>query len=191
MGVGDNRIGKDFTSKLIDSIPDHPAATDKIVSYLVAAPTDDNNLKRIADHLSDPGRAFYGWQNYLLWGLLAVKEYVSQSLLEQAIGIVEERPDGATRAGATLYAGAVGTNVDREAIANRFSTVTSFLGQRAALIAVHELPFRPVVENHVAPHVRADLMGVFRGLKRDKGRYFADPERPSITRFVDLERDYA
>jgi hypothetical protein len=76
-------------------------------------------------------------------------------------------------------------------VARKFETLKSFMGQRTALVAVHEIPYRAGIRDDVAPHVRSDLYGVFRGLQSRRGTYIAPPPEVSITTYVDMERDYA
>jgi hypothetical protein len=80
-------------------------------------------------------------------------------------------PDDPSRAGATLYSGALGDKSTREHIAKEFHSLHSFFGQRTAIVAVHELPFKPIVYEFVARHLRPDLFGVYTQLKVQKGDY--------------------
>jgi hypothetical protein len=75
--------------------------------------------------------------------------------------------------------------------AQHFSTLSSFLGQRCAIVGLHELPFDPLVRTSVAPYVRDDLKGVFLNLRSTKGSYYREIESPSVTRFIDQESGYA
>lgn len=105
------------------------------------------------------------------------------------MGVVRTQNDNATRSGATLYAGAFGSKENRIEIARRFRTLTSFLGQRLAILAVQELHYKPHIHEHVAPWLRDDLRNVYRTLKRG-GKYVAPPLPMPITRVLDRERDY-
>lgn len=49
--------------------------------------------------------------------------------------------------------------------------LTIFLGQRIALISLHELPFRPLINDLVKPFVRKDLVGVYTEMKKKPGVY--------------------
>ena len=179
-----------ITKMVVQALPNQPSCTDQLCKYLSVAPTTSEDLAGVATLLQDNSKNYYGWQNYLLWLLLVQKKYQDSDLLAYAMRIVQEQGDSATRCGATLYAGAIGGKNERIEIAKRFRTLTSFLGQRSAIIAVHELHFRPHIKKYVAPYVRDDLLGVYRELKRC-GEYTAPPVQRSITEVLDSERDYA
>lgn len=178
-----------ITPLVIDAIPLHPAVTDQLVKYLRAVPTTDADLAKISDHLRNSDKSFYTWQNYRLWLLLVQKSYQDPQLLAHAVDVVKTMEDNATRSGATLYAGALGGKAEREAIARNFGKLNSFLGQRAAIVAVQQLHYAPLIRDNVQPYLRDDLKGMYRGLDR-KGVYVAPPEITSITQVVDTERDY-
>lgn len=185
----------DITEMVLSGLDASPVSTDYICRYLRAMPLSGDQLLLILTHLTDPGRSLYNWKNYRLWVLLTQKEYRSPAALELAREIVRTREDDPTRAGATLYLGAVGELDDRHLIAERFSSLSSFLGQRSAIIAVHEVHYGPTkgggvsIKEHVGPYIRSDLKGTYRALNRE-GIYVSKLEPMSITRFVDLERDY-
>ena len=90
-----------------------------------------------------------------------------------------------------MYLGSLGGNAERLAVAECFGTLTTFLGQRCAIIAIQEVPFVPHVRDHVAAHVRQDLQGVYRNLRTNSPGYFSPVENISITSYIDAERDYA
>ena len=178
------------TDRIIDLLPEHPAATDQFCRYLAAVPLEEAKLTRIAEQILDSEKRIYGWQNYRLWLLMAQREYFHPRLMEHALEIIQNRPDGVTRAGATVYAGALGGKPERVVIAENFHNLHSFIGQRCALIASHELKYRPHIEDYVRPHLRDDLINVYRTLRTQRGRYVAPLDRVSITTIVDQERDY-
>jgi hypothetical protein len=180
----------ELTAAMIKSLITSPAATDKLTEYLAAVSTTDDDLERVAQYLRDHDKAIYDWQNYRLWMLLGYKRYRSNELMDCARAIIEGTDDSPTRAGATVYAGSTGADVDRVLIAERFASVGSFLGQRSALVAVHELPFEPTIKEHVAPHVRDDLRGVYSELRRSRGKYYNSPKRIPLTELMFLDRGY-
>ncbi|KIO48757.1 RNA-directed DNA polymerase [Nitrosospira sp. NpAV] len=181
----------DVTPQIIKAIPDHPASTDQFVRYLLAVPTDPESLASVVEYLRDGVRAIYSWQNYRLWSLLAQKGYKDSKHLHFAKDVLKAEPDGPVRAGATIYIAATGGLDDKIEVAQNFRTLKSFLGQRIALIAMHELAFNPYIKVHVKEYVRDDLVGVYRKLNSEKkGRYFLPPERMSIAKVADLDRDY-
>lgn len=184
-----NAYFEPITPSVIDALPQFPAVTDQLSKYLRSVPVSDLQLNLISELLRDPRRNFYTWQNYQLWELLVHKKYRNDDLLSYALEIVGGGEDTATRCGATIYLGALGENPERIAVAKNFRSLKSFLGQRSALLAVHELHYRPHIEIEVQPFLRQDLMGVFKGLGRE-GKYVSAPEPQSITSVLDVERDY-
>lgn len=186
---------REITPLILAGLDDAPVATDQICKYLRAVELTDEDLERILHHLSDPARSFYNWKNYQLWILLTQKNYRSELALDLARQTLLERPDDPTRAGATVYLGALGSTNDRATIADNFKTLDTFLGQRSAVIGLQELHFRPgpaggaSIDTHVRPYLRADLIGSYRALNRS-GVYVSALEPISISRYVDLERDY-
>ena len=178
-----------LTPFVISALPENPAATDELTRYLRAVPTNDTDLAAVARHLRDSNLNYYTWQCYRLWILLVQKSYRNADLLNFALGTIRTGDDDANRCGATLYAGAFGDDDNRVEIASRFHELDSFLGQRAAILAIQELHFRPHVKQYVAPVIRADLLNVYRNLQR-RGIYAASPEPYPITRILDKDRDY-
>ncbi|SFJ53663.1 RNA-directed DNA polymerase [Bradyrhizobium sp. cf659] len=186
---------EDLTPLVLAGLDDAPVATDQICKYLRAVDLSQADLQTLFNHLTDSSRSFYNWKNYLLWILLTQKGFKTVAALDYARLLVSEREDDPTRAGATIYLGALGDTSDRARIAEHFKNLNTFLGQRSAVIAVQELHFRPTaaggpsIDTHVRPHLRTDLKGAYRALNR-AGLYVSQLEPLSIARFVDLERDY-
>jgi hypothetical protein len=186
---------EDLTPLVIAGLDDAPVATDQICKYLRAVELSSNDLQTVFNHLTDNSRSFYNWKNYRLWILLTQKAFKTDAALDYARLLVAERGDDPTRAGATIYLGALGDTSDRARIAEHFKNLKTFLGQRSAVIAMQELHFRPTaaggpsIDTHVRPHLRTDLKGAYRALNRS-GLYVSQLEPLSIARFVDLERDY-
>jgi hypothetical protein len=186
---------KEITALVIEGLDRSPVSTDQICRYLRAVQIDKSGMEKILVHLVDPGRAIYNWKNYRLWVLLAQKRFDSDEARDLARTIISNEADTPTRAGATIYLGLMGTQADRNLIAERFESLSSFLGQRSAIIGAHELHFKPPkgggisISSHVGPFLRADLKGAYRALNR-AGTYVSEVEPMLLTRFVDLERDY-
>jgi hypothetical protein len=95
--------------------------------------------------------------------------------------------DKADVAGSALYIGAVGSMRTRVFLSKKFSRFSEFFDQRAALIAVHELPWAIVKEN-VAPHVLPELIGVYKklhGSDNYQGVYVLGPAAVSASELFD------
>jgi len=159
------------TEMVLRGIESMPSATDQIVRYLRSIPTTSQQLRKVAMFLMDAARAIYNWQNYLLWLALTDKKYKDDNLLAFATEIISSAKDSPSRAGATLYLGSLGDFKDKEVIAKRFSSLETFLGQRTAIIGVHELDFDKWISVHVKPYLRADLVGAYRELRKTPGTY--------------------
>jgi hypothetical protein len=185
---GDFAIPPDFfheiTPSIIEVLADAPASTDQFTRYLQAVPTLPVHITQIKTLLGDQNRCIYTWQNYRLWLLLTQKQFADRELKSLAQSIVRQGPDNATRAGATIYLGHYGDREERNDIARHFGALSSFIGQRNALISIQELPFKPLIHAHVAPHVRPDLKGVYRRLNSLRIGYAAMPEPVSILRLA-------
>lgn len=180
-----------ITDRIVELIAEHPAACDQFCRYLRVVPLSGSNIDAIAAHLRDSSRNFYTWQSYRIWMLLGQREVRRPELIAEALTIISAGDDNAARAGASIYLGAMGGTAERVAVAESFSTLSSFLGQRCALVAVQELPFTPHIRDNVASHVRDDLRGVYRNLRTTAPEYFSPIEEISITNYIDAERDYA
>ncbi|RRS04746.1 RNA-directed DNA polymerase [Aquabacterium soli] len=179
-----------ITERIVGAVARHPAATDQLVTYLQAVPTSVEILRQLAYFLLDCDKSIYTWQNYQLWVLLAHKNFKDSALRDFAKTLIAAKLDSPSRSGAVIYLGATGDKSDREVIAQNFANAPSFLAQRNGLIAVQDLHFAPMVRDHVAPHLRDDLKGVFRRINRRNGKYTSAPEPISITSILDVERDY-
>jgi Reverse transcriptase (RNA-dependent DNA polymerase) len=186
---------REITKGIIKGLEVAPVTTDQLTRYLRCVELEEDDYIELSRHLLTPAHAIYNWKNYRLWLLLTQRSYSLGSLKSHARSTIEMHGDDPTRAGATLYLGALGQKEDREFIAERFCDLSSFLGQRSALIAVHELHYRAKgqgisVSGHVAPFLRKDLMGSYSKLDRS-GQYTSPLEAVSISNYVDMERDYA
>jgi hypothetical protein len=164
------------TTAICRAVAIYPACTDQYVKYLSAVHVTAEQLQPVIEYLCQSDQSIYTWQNYRLWLLLAAKGIATEKLMGAALGAVNG-PDTPLRAGASVYLGALGHLDSKIAVARQFGSATSFMGQRSALIAIHELPFRQI-DGFVRPHMRPDLQGVYKGLaKRErKGSYFAPRE---------------
>lgn len=167
------------TKAICKAITTHPASTDQYVEYLLAVEVGLADLQEVVDYISDPQRSIYTWQNYRLWLLFAEKGLDCEQLRSAARAALA-RHDSPDRAGASVYLGAIGCNDGRALIAKRFSDLDSFIGQRAALIALHEEPYRSL-RDHLQV-VRPDLNGVYKNLNKSshRGTYFAPRDETYI-----------
>jgi hypothetical protein len=181
---------KDITPAILRGLIDVPSSTDYFARYLLAVPVSPADLELVSDYVMDKRRAIYSWQNYRLWCLLAQKRFMQTNLLRRAITVIGKEDDNPTRGGASIYAGSLGGVSERQIVAQRFQSLTSFIGQRSALLATHELAYKPYVESYIKPYVRADLIGVYKRLRARRGQYFSPIEKRPISRFVGREREY-
>jgi hypothetical protein len=184
-----------ITNGIISGLDVAPVATDQMTRYLRCVPLSEVDFANLRAHVLDEDRTIYNWKNYRIWLLLTQRQHTHPDLHTRAQQILASRADDPTRAGATLYLGAFGSKADREAVAVGFASLQSYLGQRTAILAVQELHFRGKaggvsIEQNVAPFLRADLRGTYNNLNR-AGHYFSELEPLSVTKYVDLERDYA
>lgn len=185
----------DVTPLVMDGLDRAPVATDQICRYLRAVDLTATEVATLVQHLTEPSKCLYNWKNYQIWILLTQKGFRSEPVSRMARDIIAARGDDPTRAGASIYLGAIGSQEDRLFIAAHFHSLSSFLGQRAALIAVQEVHFKSrekggvCINDHVGPHLREDLKGSYRALRRG-GKYVLPLKPVSITHYVDLERDY-
>jgi Reverse transcriptase (RNA-dependent DNA polymerase) len=177
----------EITQAIIGSLSSAPASTDEFVEYLSTVELGVLELDTLAQYLINPDHRIYTWQDYQLWLVLLRKGERDERLIEESRRLIASGEDSASRAGATLYLGRFGTALEKVVAAVRFESVTSFLGQRSAIIGIHELPFDPLIKKHVRPYVRADLQGVYTNLRRSKGLYVSKPEPVPVTKYIDQE----
>lgn len=181
---------KDVTPAILKGLVDSPSSTEYFSRYLQAVPMAETDLTFVANHLVDHARAIYNWQNYHLWSVLTRKKYITKALTAHACKIVSSADDTPTKAGASIYLGSGGDLDERRLVAERFRSLESFIGQRCALVATHELPFKPHIKEHIKPFVRSDLIGVYKNLQSRKGNYLAPLKKKPLSSFMDREREY-
>jgi hypothetical protein len=194
-GCKDMPVPSDFfleiTQAIIESLSSAPSSTDEFVEYLSIVELRQTDLDAIAKYLVDPQHRIYTWQDYRLWLVLLRQGQRDERLINAAVTLVKGGEDNASRAGATLYLGRFGTPAEKGAAAEHFVSLSSFLGQRCAIIGVHELPYNPLIKTYVAPHMRDDLKGVYMNLQKSKGSYFSKHETFPVTKYIDQENGYA
>ncbi|MEP3199158.1 MAG: RNA-directed DNA polymerase [Lentilitoribacter sp.] len=179
-----------ITNLVIECLTKYPAPTDKYVSYLERVPLNDAQIDRLESFLTDDEYKIYDWQSYRIWALMGVRGIDRENLITAAVDKLD-KGDSAERAGATLYLGAHGNLDQKKKIAENFGTLTSFFGQRAALLGMQDVKFNQGVKQNVLGKVRSDLHDVYRKANTEKIGQFAKPEPFSITQIIDTERDYA
>ena len=182
----------EIADAIIENFRNYPANTDQFVKYLRAVELTDDQIKHLVNFVCSEEVNSYDWQLYRIWQLLGLKRVpISDNLATRAISLVCKEDDTLERAGATFYLGVCGTTEHRETIAANFGYLDTFIGQRNALIAVHELPFRPVIEDAVAPHVMNSLKEVYRRHQGSKGEYYKPLERKPFSNIKYADSDYA
>lgn len=164
----------EVTKAVCEAIPAHPNLTDQYCDYLMSVAVAASELQPIVDFLGDASKSIYAWQNYRLWLLLASKR-VDTEQLRQIASACASGEDGPGRAGASLFLGSIRFQPALLTVVQNFCELKSYIGQRLALIAIHELPYGEI-RNHVV-NVRPDLVGVYRGLRRSaKAGLFVEPK---------------
>lgn len=180
-----------ITDELVARMVDHPAATDQICGYLALVPIAQHNLEIIEQQVSCAEYAIYDWKNHRLWHLLTRVGHRTPALWDAALAAATGTTDDATRAASSIYLGSLGGTPERRAISEAFRHAKSYLGQRSALLALQELPYKPHIRDHVAPHVRTDLLGTYRALRSKPARYFEPIDPVPLSRLVDEGVSYA
>ncbi|MBI2471731.1 MAG: RNA-directed DNA polymerase [Planctomycetes bacterium] len=176
-----------ITDAIIDELVNQPFSSDKLVRYLKSVELSQKHLDSIAELLSDDSKNIYGWQSYLLWQLLVTHRRDDSDLRKLAIRNIKQKAKDPDIAGSALYLGACGAGKDRVFVAKNFSSFSSHLIQRNALIAVHELPYNQYIKPYVQDYVRDDLKGTYtRLIKKSKGIYFVSPD---LVKASDLYRE--
>jgi hypothetical protein len=146
----------DIIDPCIDLLCDQPWTTDSIVRLLKCLEPDNRQMTQIEDMLTDDRKCIYEWQAYLLWQLVtlyAKTRGLSRRLLDLAKQKLDTRCELPMKAGAILYIGACGKDVDKQRVAKYFQKVTrSHLVTRSSLIATHEVP-DDIAESYIKPFV--------------------------------------
>jgi len=181
-----------ISDQVIEELLEQPYSTDQLARYLKAAPLDGSQLDRIALLLADPSKAIYDWQNFHLWQVLLHQNHVTDAVVSLARSRALKSTRIGDRAGSFLYLGAYGSDADRESIASRFGECASPTEHRAALVAIHELPWGKAMKEHVAPNMPPPQKGVYRRLSnwKDRGTYFYPLERVSFRQLFDQVAAY-
>lgn len=174
----------DVSPAIVDSVTKFPASTDQFAQYLAAVEVRPRDLTPVARYLCDEERSVYNWQNYRLWTVLAQTAHRNRALQTRALNLVKSGDDLPSRAGASIYLGALGPASARVAIAKGFSSLTTFIGQRCGLIGIQEVPYE-IVRKYVQPYVRSDLQGVYKELHAGPALYVSAVERKPVARIAE------
>jgi hypothetical protein len=139
----------------------------------------EEQLLPIIQYLRTQSQSIYPWQNYRLWLVLVAHKIESADLRQIALSAVSSGDDP-SRAGASLYLGSLESKNDLSSVIQRFHELSTFIGQRAALIAMHEIPYGEIREHVI--NVRPELLGVYRRLRRAQysGTYSEPKEKVTI-----------
>lgn len=177
----------DITDQIISELVNQPYSSDSLVRYLKCVDLSDLQIAEIVSLLANSEKSIYSWQNYHLWQLLVNHGCIKPELISIARETVKSNGTDPNTAGAILYLGACGDHKDRIFIARRFNDFKSYLLQRNAMIATHELNYRDYIEPHIKQHVRDDLNGTYRTLTNSfRGTYYRPLDPISA---ADLYRD--
>ena len=164
----------DITDQIIKELTQQPYSTDSFARYLKCVDITKDQLNAIANLLLDSGKSIYSWQNYHLWQLVVNHKFISCELLELARKMVNTVALEPNLAGAIHYLGACGNDDDKILIARKFANLKSYLVQRNAMIATHELSYKKYIKPLMQEYVREDLKGTYRTLADSyRGIYFA------------------
>lgn len=169
-----------ITEAIVAELVDQPYSTDSFVRYLKCIDLMETQLISIMSILTDSSKSIYNWQNYHLWQLLVNNNFRSEELLQLAKTTINasigEQAEPSI-AGAILYLGACGNDDDKVRIAEIFHNLKSYLLQRHAMIATHELDYKHYVKPLMQQYVREDLKGTYKTLSSSyRGTYYRPPE---------------
>jgi len=189
---------KDITTYIIEKLPRYPQSSDQYFKYLVSVDgVEDDHLNIIADYLLNTDKAIYGWQNYLLWKILAYHEYCEIGLHSVARSIIENSNNSIglhsneNLAGALLYLGKCGDDDDKKLIAQKFKNLKNFFVQRHALIAIQTLKYNDIKED-VKDYVQHESIGIYRHLNSlPSPQYITPPREISYTDLIREISSYA
>lgn len=176
-----------ITDQIISELVNQPYSSDALVRYLKCVDLSEPQISKIGALLADSEKSIYSWQNYHLWQLLVNHGCIKPELVSLAREIVKLKGSDPNTAGAILYLGACGDESYRIFIAKCFKGFKSYLLQRNAMIATHELSYKEYIEPHLKHHVRDDLKGTYKTLSTYfRGTYYRPLDSISA---ADLYRD--
>lgn len=154
---------------------------DQCCLYLTAIRLNSEILDRIQGFLLNHKVFIYGWQNYLIWNILAFHNHRNEELVKYAKSFLGK--DSANAAGAMLYLGKCGCLNDRVKIAKHFKGMNNFFLQRHALLGMQEVDYK-IIKDFVSPYVLKESFGIYRSLKElNEPKYIV---RPDPVRYKEL-----
>ncbi|PKO01667.1 MAG: hypothetical protein CVU43_11825 [Chloroflexi bacterium HGW-Chloroflexi-5] len=166
-----------ITDCIIGELVNQPYSTDSLVRFLRCVNLTNGQLQKIADILMDNSKSIYSWQNYHLWQLFINHHYAREDLVSYAKRVTVETCHEPDAAGAIIYLGACGNEEGKIQIARQFKNYKSYLVQRNAMIATHELGYNNYIRPFIKDYVHEDLVGTYRILSTSyKGRYYSPLE---------------
>jgi hypothetical protein len=177
---------EELIDPMMNLLTDAPDCTDQVYLYLASSSLSPRHLDVLERYLLNPQIAIYSWQNYLLWKLLILKEHYSAPLIMHSRSILanseSKKPD---KAGALLYLGAFGAELDLLNISNMDLISESSFVQRHMIIALQRLKYGKLNEK-----CRNSILKEHRGsyhYLRDYGEnVFVLP--PQIVKYTDIIR---
>ncbi|MDP1992863.1 MAG: RNA-directed DNA polymerase [Syntrophales bacterium] len=171
-----------ITDTVIAELINQPYSTDSFVRYLKCVDLTKTQLKSLFTILTDSSKNIYSWQNYHLWQLLVNHNFRSDILIQAAKDSIGPSIAEPNVAGAILYLGACGDDTDKAWIAGQFNNFRSYIVQRHAMVATHELDYKKYVKPLMQEYVREDLKGTYRTLATSyRGTYYRPLEPVSVT----------
>ncbi|MCX5705876.1 MAG: hypothetical protein NTZ92_07470, partial [Candidatus Omnitrophica bacterium] len=164
-----------ITNSMIKELLHQPFSSDKLIRYLKCVDLTKYQLKRISPIIIDESKSIYSWQCYHLWQLFVFHKFVDKRLISHAKNIISlgNKYPSPSIAGAILYLGSCGLPKDRIYVARKFRKFKSYLVQRNAMIATHELDYEQFIKPQIKSYVINELAGTYSRVREScYGKYF-------------------
>jgi hypothetical protein len=160
--------------KIFSALVNYPTSTDSFYNLLVGLELSKQEIGKIYRYLTDPEKAIYSWQNYLLWKLLIHHNYQNRRLLSYAKRTVLNGIKVAEICGSLLYIGRFGSEKDKRHLIHNFKEGMDFMVQRHYMIALQEMSYSEV--KNLSSKVSVENKGTYRCLHEHKDhRYMTSP----------------
>jgi len=176
-----------ITEGIVENIAEFPECMDQCYTYLSAVDISTADLSKIQSFLINHKTAIYSWQNYLIWKLLALKQFRTDDLINHSIQMIEHDSNIANKSGAILYLGCCGNVKDKRLLYEDFKSFSDFLLQRHSLIALQEIEYSKIKE-YVSDYVRDDAKGIYKHLHEKAEPLYIEPPKP--IKYTDLIREF-